>query len=83
MFIIRGGLLVFPDADAGVVASGHAPVHSLQFLSRITQVCIIDRHSCAFIFAQCAVDPKTGHVQNGMHTSVRAVPLRHLLGIWY
>ena len=81
--LFRGGLLVVPDAVAGAVACVPGPFHPLQLLYWISQVCVIDRHFCAFLFAQCTVDPKTGLVQNGMHTSVGAVRLRHLLGIWY
>src|SRR6266702_4450314 len=56
--LVRGGLLVIPNADAGVVASGHAPFHTLQLLTWISQVCIVDRRSGTLLFAQCVVDPE-------------------------
>lgn len=79
----RGGVVEFPNADAGVVASGHGSIHSLQHLCRISQVCIVDRRSRTVVFAQCAVDPKTGLVQNGMYSPDGVILLRHLLGVWH
>lgn len=81
--LVRGGLVVFPNADAGAVASGHAPSHTLRLLCRISQICIVDRHSRTLLFAQCDVDAETRFVPNGMHTPVGAILLRHLLGVWY
>lgn len=81
--LFRGGFLVVPDADVGAATSGHASFHSLQLLYRISQVSIVNRCPCTFLFAQCIVDPEIGLVPNGMYSPVGAVRLRHLLGVWY
>lgn len=54
--LFSGGLDVVSNADAGAATGGHGAMHSLQHFKRISQVCVVDRRSCAFLFAQCAVD---------------------------
>jgi hypothetical protein len=81
--LFRDVLPVVPDANIVAVASRHVPFHSLQLLWWISQVCIVDRRSRAFLFVQCDVDPENRLVPNGIHSPDRVVLLQYLLGVWY
>ena len=49
--LFRDGHLVVSNADASVITGGPASFHSLQLLWRISQVCVMDGRSRAFLFA--------------------------------